>query len=241
MREQGAARARRPLRDADGVPGVRLAGRARRGRGRRRAAPAACTARRSASRRCCISPAGARWTSRAWARSSSTSWSSASLVRTPADLYKLGRADARGARAHGARSRPPTCVAGIERSARSRRCTRFIYALGIRHVGEAAAQDPGAPLRLAATRSSRPTGRALAADKEASGRRMPSAEARRAVARRAARRHRPRARGGIEQVPARAAQPRGDRAPCRGGRGRSRTRRRAERQDLRPHRHARRA
>ncbi len=33
------------------------------------------SARRSASRRCCTSPAGARWTSRAWATRWSTSWS----------------------------------------------------------------------------------------------------------------------------------------------------------------------
>ena len=33
--------------------------------------------RRSASRRSCTSPAGARWTSRAWATSWSTSWSTA--------------------------------------------------------------------------------------------------------------------------------------------------------------------
>jgi DNA ligase (NAD+) len=62
------------LRAADALPGVRLA--VVRARTRRsRAAPAGCSARRSASRRCCISPAGARWTSRAWATSWSTSWS----------------------------------------------------------------------------------------------------------------------------------------------------------------------
>ena len=47
---------------------------------------------RSASRRSCTSPAGARWTSRAWATSWSTSWSKAALIRTLPDLYKLGLA-----------------------------------------------------------------------------------------------------------------------------------------------------
>jgi DNA ligase (NAD+) len=41
------------------------------------AAPAACTARRSASRPSCTLPAAGRWTSKAWATSSSISWSTA--------------------------------------------------------------------------------------------------------------------------------------------------------------------
>jgi NAD-dependent DNA ligase len=38
------------------------------------AAPAACSARRSARRRCCTSPRAAPWTSRAWATSWWISW-----------------------------------------------------------------------------------------------------------------------------------------------------------------------
>ena len=63
---------------------------AREGRGRPPLLAAACSAPRSASRRSCILPAGARWTSKAWATSWSTSWSMAALVRTLPELYKLG-------------------------------------------------------------------------------------------------------------------------------------------------------
>ena len=68
------------------------------------AARAACSARRSASRRSCTSPAGARSTSRAWATSSSTSWSTAAWCSTLPDLYRSTRRSSR-ARAHGRQER----------------------------------------------------------------------------------------------------------------------------------------
>ena len=59
------------------VPGVRQRRRAREGRGRLPLHRRPVLRARSASRRSCTSPAGARWTSRAWATSWSTSWSTA--------------------------------------------------------------------------------------------------------------------------------------------------------------------
>ena len=62
------------------------------------------------------------------------------LVRTPADLYKLKLAGSRGARAHGRE-------VGAEPARRSSKgpsdttLARFVYALGIRNVGEATARD----------------------------------------------------------------------------------------------------
>ncbi|MCK7496249.1 MAG: hypothetical protein MZW92_38970 [Comamonadaceae bacterium] len=140
---RAAVRACRPR-----CPVCGSARRARRRTRRSRAAPAACSARRSASRRCCTSPAGARWTSRAWARSWSTSWStpascarrrtcSGSASATLAALERMAEKSA-GQRAGGARA-----------SAQSTTLARFIYALGIRHVGEATARDLARPLRLA--------------------------------------------------------------------------------------------
>ena len=64
----------------------------------------------------------------------------AGLVHTPADLYKLGVADARRRSSAWPRSRRPTCVAAIEKS-KDTTLARFIFALGIRHVGEATAKD----------------------------------------------------------------------------------------------------
>ena len=78
------------------MPGLRQRDRARGGRGRLRAAPAACSARRSASRRSCISRSGARSTSKAWATSWSTSWSTAGWsARCPTCTGSASRALAR--------------------------------------------------------------------------------------------------------------------------------------------------
>ena len=103
------------------------------------AAPAGSSARRSASRRCCTSRAAARWTSRAWATSSSTSWSTpASCTRPPTSTSSAWRSSRRS-------SAWPTraaanVVAAIEKS-KATTLARFIFALGIRHVGEATARD----------------------------------------------------------------------------------------------------
>ena len=63
----------------------------------------------------------------------------ADIVRTPDDLYKLGIA-ALAALERMAEKSAANVVAGIERS-RDTTLSRFIYALGIRHVGEATAKD----------------------------------------------------------------------------------------------------
>ena len=63
----------------------------------------------------------------------------ADIVRTPDDLYKLGIA-ALAALERMAEKSAANVVAGIERS-RDTTLARFIYALGIRHVGEATAKD----------------------------------------------------------------------------------------------------
>ena len=64
----------------------------------------------------------------------------AGLVRTPGRPLPPRRGEARRARAHGARSRPRTCS---PRSSSSKDTTlgRFVFALGIRHVGEVTARD----------------------------------------------------------------------------------------------------
>jgi len=63
----------------------------------------------------------------------------ADIVRTPDDLYKLGIA-ALSELERMAEKSAANVVAGIERS-RDTTLSRFIYALGIRHVGEATAKD----------------------------------------------------------------------------------------------------
>ena len=70
----------------------------------------------------------------------------AGLVRTPADIYRLEVADARRRSSAWPRSRRPTS-SPRSRRARTTTLARFIYALGIRHVGEATAQGPRAPFR----------------------------------------------------------------------------------------------
>ena len=108
-------------------------------RGDRALHAAASCARRSASRRCCISPPAARWTSRAWATSwSSSSSTPASCARRPTSTSSACPSSPRWS---GWRRRArPTCVAAIERS-KDTTLPRFIFALGIRHVGEATARD----------------------------------------------------------------------------------------------------
>ena len=164
------------VRDADALPGVRLGGRARSRTRRSRAAPAAsiCPAQRKqallhfASRRAMdIEGLGDKLVDQLV---------DGELVRTPADLYRLDAREARRAGAHGARSRRRTCVAAIETSKHTT-LARFIYALGIRHVGEATARTSRA-LRRARRRSWTRTRRALAGG----ARRRPGASPRRSRA-----------------------------------------------------------
>ena len=61
------------------------------------------------------------------------------MVRTPAGLYRLGAADLAGLDRMGERS-AANIVAGIDKS-RHTTLARFVYALGIRNVGEATARD----------------------------------------------------------------------------------------------------
>ena len=83
-RRTSARAARTAFVDADAVPGMRLARSSGCPTRPSRAAPAASSVRRSASRRCCTSRRAARWTSKASATSSSISWSTpASCTRPP--------------------------------------------------------------------------------------------------------------------------------------------------------------
>ncbi len=75
---------------------------------RRPAAAAACSAPRSASRRCCTSPAGARWTSRAWATRSSTSSSTADSCAPPTSSTSSASPSSRRSSAWASGARP-TC------------------------------------------------------------------------------------------------------------------------------------
>ena len=61
------------------------------------------------------------------------------LVRDVSDLYTFGRAGPRESRAGWVRARRPSCWSRFERS-KANAFWRVIYALGIRHVGERAAQ-----------------------------------------------------------------------------------------------------
>jgi DNA ligase (NAD+) len=100
----GAAALRYPAA-LSGLSRVRLARGAAGRRGGGRAAPAACIARRSASRPCCILPVAARWISRVWATSWSTSWSIAAWCtrrrRVWSELWNAGRAGAHGGKIGG--------------------------------------------------------------------------------------------------------------------------------------------
>ena len=119
-------------------PGVRLATSSASRARPSPAAPAVCTARRSARRPSCISPRAAPWTSRGWATSWSSSWSTPSASSDVADLYGLKAGDIAGAGAHGREVRRQS-VAALENSKRTT-LARFLYALGIREVGEATAR-----------------------------------------------------------------------------------------------------
>ena len=93
--------------------------------------------------------AAARWTSRAWATSWSTSSSTpASSARCPTCTRWAWPSSPRWSA--WARRARPTCVAGLEKSKRTT-LARFLYGLGIRHVGETHGEGPGEALRLAST------------------------------------------------------------------------------------------
>ena len=103
------------------------------------AAPAGCSVRRSASRRCSISPRAARWTSRASARSWSTSSSMRASWAIPPTSTSSGSRNLAALERMGEKSAQNV----LEALRRSKETTlaRFIYALGIRNVGEATAKD----------------------------------------------------------------------------------------------------
>ena len=132
-----AARAR--VRAARALPGVRLGGAQVGGRSDRALQRGLVLPRRSASRRCCISPAGARWTSKGWAKSWSISWSTAaSCTRPPTSTSSTS--PNWPALERMAEKSASNLVAAIEKSKHTT-LARFIYALGIRNVGESTAQD----------------------------------------------------------------------------------------------------
>ena len=103
------------------------------------AAPAGSCARRSASSRCCISPDGGRWTSKGLGEKLTDQLVDAGIVRTPADIYKLD-AIKLAALERMADKSAANVQAAIETS-KDTTLARFIFALGIRHVGEATAKD----------------------------------------------------------------------------------------------------
>ena len=139
-RAAGPPPGRRPrVRHAD--RSARCAARASNGcRTRRsRAAPAACSARRSASRRCGISRSGARWISTGSAKRSSTNWSSrTSCARRPICSTSASRRSPSSTASP--KSPRRTCSTRSKRPS-TPRCRASIYALGIRHVGESTAKD----------------------------------------------------------------------------------------------------
>ncbi len=187
------------------------------GRGRRALHRRARLRRRSASRRCCTSRSGARWTSRA---------SATRIVDQLVDARPRAHAgrpvparsrDRRDARPHGRQDRRRTSSTRSH-ARRTRRSPRFLYALGIRHVGEEVARVLASRVR----RHRRAARRRLAvADgtqaRATEGERVAAREGR-PCARGAARRHRRRDRRGARPVPRRAAQSRRDRADARGRR-----------------------
>ena len=107
---------------------------------RSRAAPAACSARRSAKRRCATSPAAARMDIEGLGTKIIDQLvdSEPPLVHSPADLYKLTARAARRPRTHGREvGGEPGRRARAQQEERT--LAAFLYALGIRNVGEATA------------------------------------------------------------------------------------------------------
>jgi DNA ligase (NAD+) len=103
------------------------------------AAAAACSALPSASSRSSISPAGARSTSKDSARRSSTSSSTPAMVQSLPDLYALTKESVEALERMADKS-AANLIANIARS-RKTTLARFLYGLGIRHVGETTAKD----------------------------------------------------------------------------------------------------
>ena len=122
------------------VPGLRQRDRARGGRGRLALQRRPVLRGAARCRRSCISPAGARSTSRGSATRWSTRWSKAGMSGRCPTSTRSTAATLDGARAHGRPRARPNLVAGIEASRRTT-LARFLYALGIRHVGESTAKD----------------------------------------------------------------------------------------------------
>ena len=200
---RAAAAQRARVRDAHAVPGMRLGDREAARRGRSRAAPAGSSVRRSASRRCCTSRAGARSTSRA----SATSSSSSSSTRTSCTRRRTSTSSASPSspRSSAWPTRAPATSPPPSSTSKSTTLARFIFALGIRHVGEATARDLARHFGNARRADGRRRGRAARGPRRRSG------------------------AGGIDRaLLRRAAQPRGDRAAARGRvyTGRKRRRRR---------------
>lgn len=84
-------------------------------------------------------PSAGRWISKAWAKSWSNSWSKSGLIRTLPDLYKLGVLKL-AALDRMADKSAQNLVAALEQSKQTT-LARFLFGLGIRHVGEATAKD----------------------------------------------------------------------------------------------------
>ena len=126
------------VRAAGKVPGLRIRRGARRRARRSRAARAHSCVRRSSRSHCAILRRGARWTSKGLGSKLVDQLVDLALVKDAADYLPDRRLAARRAGPHG---REVGCQARARRSgaAGPRRFARFLFALGVRDVGEATA------------------------------------------------------------------------------------------------------
>ena len=100
-----------------------------------------CFARRSASRRCCISPDGVPWISKAWVTSWSISWWRTLSIRCRSFMNRPRKlADAGGVGTYGREERTEFDSGALEKSKRTTLAS-FHLCLGIRNVGETTAKD----------------------------------------------------------------------------------------------------
>ena len=213
-RARAAATQRGPMfTHAAQVPGLRQPTSCARRARSTTAAPAACSAPRSARRRSCISPARRALDIEGLGDKLVDQLVDAGLVRTLPDLYKLGFATLAGLERMADKS-AQNLVDALE-SSKKTTLPRFLFGLGIRHVGESTAKDLARAFRQARRDHGRERGAAAGGHRRRPGGRHEHAHLLRP-----------------------AAQPRGGRAAARLrralGRGRAAPRARPSRSRARP-------